>query len=243
MSSQPEKSIVLPRLSRAGFDPQLQPELALPAGVAVPSAALEVDFIREAFRQNPPWQTEPSVSDLFDAEGLRQPGLVQAAVFMPLVQRLDGLHMLLTRRATHLTDHAGQISFPGGRIEPSDRDAVAAAIRETQEEVGIEPSYLDFIGIQPDMLTATGYSVTPVVGTVRQGFSMRPEPSEVAEVFEVPLAFLMDPASHKLHRAVLPNGSERLYFSMLWQDYFIWGATAALIRNLYRFLHAASQSR
>ncbi|MFC3339344.1 CoA pyrophosphatase [Paracandidimonas soli] len=228
------------RLTRPGFDPRLQPVVPLSPGTILPQDALSEDFIRRAFRQGGSWQVEPLLAELFDAHGLRQPGLVHAAVFMPLVQRLDGLHVLFTRRATHLSDHAGQISFPGGRIEASDRDPIAAAIRETQEEVGIDPVYLDFIGTQPSMLTSTGFTMTPIVGAIRPGFSMRPDPSEVAEVFEVPLSVLMDPARHSLHRAALPDGTDRLYFSMLWEEHFIWGATAALIRNFYRFLQAAA---
>src|SRR5690606_32770023 len=148
--------------------------------------------------------------------------------------------VLFTRRATHLSDHAGQISFPGGRIEASARDPIAAAIRATQEEVGIDPVYLDFIGTQPSMLTSTGVTMTPVVWAVRLGFSRRPEPAEVAGVFEVPLCVLMDPERHSLHRAVLPDGTDRLYFSMLWEELFICGATAALIRHFYRFVQAAA---
>lgn len=223
-----------------GFDPQIQPVLPpLSALGSLPEQALNLDFIKAAFSQPVAWEVEPVFSDAFriDADALSQ--VVQAAVLMPLVQRDGGLNVIFTRRAAHLYDHAGQISFPGGRIEATDANALAAALRETHEEIGVEPHFVQTIGTHPCFLTATGFSMEPVIGLVQPGFVFRPDATEVAEVFEVPLAFLMDPANHHLHRAELPGGGQRLYYSMPWGQYFIWGATAALVRNLYHHLAAA----
>ena len=176
----------------------------------------------------------------------RQPA--DAAVLVPLVQREDrgdgGLHVLLTRRTDHLRDHAGQISFPGGRAEEVDADAVHTALREAEEEVGLSPDFVDVIGALPVYTTVTGFHVTPVVALVRPGFTLTIDSVEVAEAFEVPLAFLMDPANHRRHQFEF-GGERRQFLSMPWQgvdaagqprEYFIWGATAAMLRNLYAFL-------
>lgn len=223
-----------------GFDPQMQPILPLPE-ILLPlsNAAIQLDFIREAFNSHIDWKVEPVFTESFQADSLDLIGIVHAAVFMPLVQRPDGLHLLLTRRASHLYDHAGQICFPGGRIETTDHDAVAAALRETREEIGVAPEYIQLLGSQPGFLTSTRFTMKPIIGHVLPGFIVRPDLTEVAEVFEVPLSFLMDPAHHFLHRAHLPDGGHRFYFSMPWNEHFIWGATAALIRNFYHFLAAA----
>lgn len=230
-----KRTVVVP-----GFDPQTQPIVPL-SDILLPlhNEAMQLDFILEAFKTPIDWQVEPIFTESFQADSLDLIGIVQAAVFVPLVQRSNGLHLLFTRRASHLYDHAGQICFPGGRIEETDSDAVAAALRETHEEIGVSPEYIQLIGTQPGFLTSTRFTMKPVIGFVRSGFIIRPDLTEVAEVFEVPLSFLMDPSHHFLHRANLPDGGHRFYFSMPWNDYFIWGATAALIRNLYHFLSAA----
>jgi 8-oxo-dGTP pyrophosphatase MutT (NUDIX family) len=176
--------------------------------------------------------------------GLRRSQPVPASVLVPLVHREDGLHVLLTRRTDHLRDHAGQISFPGGRSEPGDPDAVATALREAHEEVGLPPELIDPIGSLPTYTTVTHFVVTPVIALVRPDFEVRLDAFEVAEVFEVPLAFLMSPANHRRHRFPF-DGGERQFLSMPWRrptpeggevEYFIWGATAAMLRNLYHFL-------
>ena len=159
-----------------------------------------------------------------------------AAVLVPLVPREDGLHLLLTERQPHLRRHAGQIAFPGGRIDDTDTDAVAAALRETQEETGISPSFVEPVGFLDTYLTSTNYRVLPVVAFVRPGFSVMPQEAEVKDVFEVPLAFLMDPANHELHSRDW-QGHTRYYYAMPWQGRYIWGATAGMIRNLYRLMY------
>src|SRR5690606_6594345 len=205
-------------------------------------ASLQLDFICSAFDHPVEWEVEPVFSDSFQADDLEAQGVIHAAVFFPLVQRPSGLHVLFTRRASHLYDHAGQISFPGGRIEPSDHDAIAAALRETYEEIGVAPDFIRLIGTQPGFLTSTGFTMKPVIGLIRPGFTITPDTTEVAEVFEVPLSVLMDTGLHRLHEAQLPGGGHRFYFSISWKSYFIWGATAALIRNFYHYL-AAAQAR
>ncbi|MGB3288068.1 MAG: CoA pyrophosphatase [Burkholderiaceae bacterium] len=203
-------------------------------------ASLSLDFIRKAFSSHVDWQVEPVFSKSFYTDDdLIQRDLIQAAVFFPLVQRQDGLSVLFTRRASHLYDHAGQISFPGGRIEPQDLSAAAAALRETQEEIGVAPEFIQIIGTQPSFITSTRFSMKPVIGLIQPGFTITPDATEVAEVFEVPLSVLMDAGRHRLHKAHLPDGGHRFYFSISWQSYFIWGATAALIRNFYHYLAAA----
>jgi len=167
-----------------------------------------------------------------------------AAVLVPLVRREAGLQVLLTRRTQHLRDHAGQISFPGGRSEPADHGAAGTALRETEEEVGLGRRHIEIVGELPRYVTITGYDVTPVVALISTPFALHPDRHEVAEVFEVPLAFLMTPAHHRRHQFVW-EGGPRQFLSMPWQgrgadglehEYFIWGATAAMLRNLYRFL-------
>jgi 8-oxo-dGTP pyrophosphatase MutT (NUDIX family) len=154
--------------------------------------------------------------------------------------------VLLTQRSDRLSDHPGQISFPGGRAEQEDLNAIATALREAEEEIGLTQDFVQVLGTQPHYTTVTGYFVTPVVALVQPGFSLRVDASEVAEVFEVPLAFLMTPAHHRRH-AVGEGDNAREFLSMPWvtqaadgssKRYFIWGATAAMLRNFYRFLSA-----
>ena len=159
-----------------------------------------------------------------------------AAVLVPLVSREDGLHMLLTERQPHMRRHAGQVAFPGGRIDETDRDPVAAALRETEEETGILPSFVQPVGFLDTYLTSTSYKVFPVVGLLSPGFTVTPHADEVADVFEVPLAFLMDPANHERHSREY-QGRERFYYAMPWQGRYIWGATAGMIRNLYTLMY------
>jgi 8-oxo-dGTP pyrophosphatase MutT (NUDIX family) len=239
-------------LTRPIFEPETLPVEA--TGAHLPPVAAErltTDGLRARFEQRLAWAPEPVV----EVQWRNTPGDPRvASVLVPLVVRDHGLTVLLTQRADHLNDHAGQVSFPGGRQEPFDADAIATALREAQEEVGLAPSRVEILGALPDYLTGTGFCVTPVIGLVHPPFALKMDELEVAEVFEVPLAFLMDPANHE-ERVFRHEGGERRFFAMPYPrsksagasgqgvsevggHHFIWGATAAMLRNLYRFLAA-----
>ncbi|MDE1942526.1 MAG: CoA pyrophosphatase [Betaproteobacteria bacterium] len=158
-----------------------------------------------------------------------------AAVLVPLVARPEGLQVLLTRRTEHLSDHAGQISFPGGRVEPDDASAAATALRETEEEIGLSRQRVELLGALREYFIPTGYRVVPVVGWVSPPFTLEPDPSEVAEVFEVPLEYFFDPERHVLQQDVR-NGRLRQYYAIPWQQHNIWGATAGILVNFYQVL-------
>ncbi|MEW9580824.1 CoA pyrophosphatase [Paraburkholderia sp. DGU8] len=239
-------------MTRPIFEPETLPVEA--TGAHLPPVAgerLTPDGLRARFEQRLAWTTEPVVEPQWRKTS-GDPRV--AAVLVPLVVREPGLTVLLTQRADHLNDHAGQVSFPGGRHEPFDADAIATALREAQEEVGLAPSRVEILGALPDYLTGTGFCVTPVIGLVHPPFALKMDRLEVAEVFEVPLAFLMDPANHE-ERVFRFEGGERRFFAMPYPrsqsagahgqgvsevggHHFIWGATAAMLRNLYRFLAA-----
>jgi 8-oxo-dGTP pyrophosphatase MutT (NUDIX family) len=224
------------------FDPTrvpLDPAFDDPGARGGPVAAerLRPSALRRRFATPIDWQPELRA----DAR-LFMPDLPPraAAVLLPLVARDEGVQVLLTERTAHLADHAGQISFPGGRVEPGDADAVATALREAHEEIGLAPDSVEVVGALPRYVTATGYDVTPVVGLIERPFAPQLDSFEVAEVFEVPLAFLMDPAHHQRHIVDLGHAS-RTYYAMPFRahrEYFIWGATAGMLRNLYQFLRA-----
>lgn len=197
--------------------------------------------LRRRFASGLAWQADIP-GDTAAGEGQ----LSAASVLVPLVQRPQGLTVLLTQRTDHLRDHAGQVSFPGGRFEAHDADAVAAALREAEEEIGLPHSAVDVIGTLPHYTTVTNYVVTPVVAIVNPPFTLRLDAFEVADAFEVPLDFLMAPAHHQRHEFEM-NGQRRQFLSMPWQGvgldgtprrFFIWGATAAMLRNLYGYLAA-----
>ncbi|MBV8260238.1 MAG: CoA pyrophosphatase [Paraburkholderia sp.] len=223
--------------------PVFEPE-ALPVestGADLPPVAperLTPEGLRARFEEHLHWVPEPVVEPR-----VREGDPRIAAVLMPIVIRDDGLTVLLTQRADHLNDHAGQISFPGGRQEPYDANPTATALREAQEEVALDPQHVEILGSLPDYLTGTGFRVTPVVGLVHPPFTVKADTLEVAEIFEVPLAFLMDPAWHEV-RVFRWEGGERRFFAMPYPragadgHHFIWGATAGMLRNFYRFLAA-----
>ncbi|MBZ0143783.1 MAG: CoA pyrophosphatase [Rhodocyclaceae bacterium] len=163
-------------------------------------------------------------------------GLTSAAVLVPIIERPQGLTVLFTQRTAHLNDHAGQVSFPGGRCEETDPSPVFTALRETEEEIGLDPALVEVLGLLPEYRTGTGFSVTPVVGLVRPPFELAPDSFEVAEVFETPLAFLLDPANHQRHSMEI-GGIVRHYYAMPYEGYFIWGATAGMLVSLRRLLY------
>ncbi|MFP5392383.1 MAG: CoA pyrophosphatase [Gammaproteobacteria bacterium] len=218
------------------FDPEQLPVDAIAGEAPLAAERLTADWLRSRFQSpNPDWQRER-----FDeAAWSRRHEMRPASVLIPLVQRAEGMTILLTRRTAHLTHHAGQISFPGGGAEAHDSSAIDTALRETEEEIGLDRRHIEVIGTMPDYLTVTGYRVTPVVALVAPPFELTLDANEVAEAFEVPLAFLMNGMHHQRMSAELPQGlGRRSFYAMPYERFFIWGATAGMLRNLFHFLRA-----
>ncbi len=161
--------------------------------------------------------------------------LTQAAVLIPLIDREDGMTVLLTQRTAHLKSHAGQISFPGGRVEDADLTPENTALRETEEEIGLPRAKIELVGRLNERKTGTGYRVVPVVGLVAPPFELTPDPGEVAEVFELPLEFALDPANHKFETRIR-GGIEQQFYVLPYENYYIWGLTARLLVNLAEVL-------
>lgn len=216
------------------FDPRTVPVVGVDTHLpALPAALLHAAWLRAQFEVPRVWEpslrTEPAFSS-------KEP--VAASVLVPLVMR-DELMVLLTHRTAHLSSHSGQVAFPGGKADPGDADAIATALREAQEEIGLGAHAVEVLGTMPTYTTGSAFVVTPVVALVDPLATFVPNPYEVAQVFEVPLAFLMNPAHHRRHR-VEWEGAQREWLSMPYHDgrneHFIWGATAGMLRNLYQFL-------
>ncbi len=176
------------------FDPQIIPVDSVAGEAAGHAERVTVEWLRTRFANPPQWRPEKADEHLL-RQRIAPP--TPASVLLPIVVREQGLTLLLTQRTEHLTDHGGQVSFPGGRAEAADSSAIETALRETEEEVGLDRCHVEVIGTLPDYFTATGYRVTPVGGIVQPPFELRADPSEVAEIFEVPLAFLMDGMNHQ----------------------------------------------
>jgi 8-oxo-dGTP pyrophosphatase MutT (NUDIX family) len=164
-----------------------------------------------------------------------------AAVLVPLVNRSTGVTVLLTQRTADMPSHAGQIAFPGGRREKSDVDAAATALRETEEEVGITRDFVDVVGSVDLYHTGTGYEITPVVGIVTPGFTVRADPRDVADVFEVPLEHFLNEVNHQIASREY-QGRERRYYAMPYGERYIWGATAGMLKNLHFILTANEEA-
>ena len=179
----------------------------------------------------------PSRSVFVVEDGVGDEELTPASVLFPIVMHPAGPSVLLTQRTAHLRDHPGQISFPGGRVEPEDASPADTALREAQEEIGLAERHIEIIGYLPEYRTGTGFRVTPVVAIVTPPFDLHADPGEVAEIFEVPFSFLMDAANHQQH-SLHHRGKLRHYFAMPYGEYFIWGATAGIIVTLSRALAA-----
>jgi 8-oxo-dGTP pyrophosphatase MutT (NUDIX family) len=158
-----------------------------------------------------------------------------AAVLVPLVERSDGAHVVFTQRTSHLHDHAGQISFPGGRVEPEDRDRVDTALRETEEEIGLPRSEIEVLGTLPDHEMQSGFCITPVVGWIRPPYRTEPDSFEVQDIFEVPLAHFLTPANYQRRRYAF-EGLDRRYLAIPYRGRYIWGATAAMLYSLYQLI-------
>jgi len=193
---------------------------------------LDLSWLRRRFAS-----ADPPPETVYGDDGAR-PGpaiLTPASVLVPIVARAEGLTMLLTRRATHLRDHSGQVSFPGGRVAAQDASPEATALREAQEEIGLEPQRVELLGRLSEYHTRTGFRITPVIGVVTPPFELQPDASEVAEIFEAPLAFLLDPANHQRQSREW-RGELRWFFAMTYKRHTIWGATAGMLVNLHRYL-------
>jgi 8-oxo-dGTP pyrophosphatase MutT (NUDIX family) len=223
-------------MSQVVFDPAAASLDGLADEPALPSSRLSPDWLRERFAAQVDWTPEFVAEPELHVSS--RPSL-PAAVLMPMVLREDGLHLLLTLRTAHLNDHAGQIALPGGRVDPDDTNTIDTALREAEEEIGLARRHVEVIGSLPDYQTGTGFRVTPVAALIHPPFELAADPFEVAEIFEVPMHFLMNGANHQLRSAVMPNRpGRRSFYAMPYERYFIWGATAAMLRNLYHFLRA-----
>ncbi len=165
--------------------------------------------------------------------------LTPAAVLVALAEREGGLSVILTRRSETLRKHTGQVALPGGRRDPGE-SAWQTAVREAHEEIGLHPSFVSLVGLSTPYRTGTGFLITPVVGFVRPGFTLEPNPAEVAEIFETPFGFLMDPGNYAEHVRALPSGEERRFYAATHDDRYIWGATAGVLRALYERLYGAA---
>lgn len=222
-------------MSKLPFDPEFLPVESIAGEPAVVPERLTIEGLRVHFADPPQWKPERS-----DEYLLRRTtgALIPASVLLPIVARDKGFTLLLTQRTAHLNDHAGQVSLPGGRVDESDTSVIETALRETEEEVGLHRRHIEVLGMLPDYFTSTGFQVTPVVALVQPPFDLRADPFEVAEIFEVPLAFLMDGMNHQRRAIELPGGMRRSFYAMPYQRFFIWGATAGMLRNLFHFLRA-----
>jgi 8-oxo-dGTP pyrophosphatase MutT (NUDIX family) len=201
---------------------------------AIAADRITAEALRARFVQRPQWIPEHTDEHRMR---LHSGDFINASVLIPIILRADGPTLLFTQRTAHLTSHPGQVSFPGGRSEEIDATVIETALRETEEEIGLHRRHIEVIGVLPEYLTATGYRVTPVVGLITPPFVLVPDAIEVAEIFEVPLAYLMNGAHHERRIVSLPdNSGSRTFYAMVYDRFLIWGATAGMLRNLFHFL-------
>ena len=198
---------------------------------------MKTDRIIDRLRRHRPEDPAPDIRGDHDLNpGMAvAPDLTPAAVLVGLVERAGGLTVLFTQRTDHLLHHAGQISFPGGHTDPGDATPEETALRETEEEIGLHRRHVETIGRLNQYVTRTGFSITPVVALIKPPFELTPDPKEVEEAFEVPLDFLLDPANHQRHSREI-GGQIREFHAIPYREYYIWGATAGMLINLYEVL-------
>lgn len=218
------------------FDPRSVPVVGVDSHLpAVPMSALTPDALRQRFAMPPAWQPEVAQEPSFSE---RPPAL--ASVLLSIVLREQPM-VLLTERTANLSTHSGQVAFPGGRVDPEDLTPADTALREAWEEVGLDARFVEVLGVLPQYVTGSSFIISPVVALVQPSCELRPNPFEVADIFEVPLAFLLNPAHHQRHTFEW-QGVRREWFSMPYRagskDHYIWGATAGMLRNFYRFMRA-----
>lgn len=205
--------------------------IAVPSSFSLPTRAEIVSRLATS----PPIEELLTADDLERQHEISKGGGKPAAVLLLVVNHPGDPTVIFTQRTAHLADHAGQISFPGGRCEDCDETAEETALREAQEEVGIPADRVEILGRLPEYHTSTGYRVTPVVGWAEPPLAYRPDPHEVADVFEVPLAFLLDAGNHRYESAFF-KGRMRNYWAMPYGERFIWGATAGMLVTFHRIL-------
>lgn len=209
------------------------------------AASTSHDWIAERLEplNGTPHADRPRSSDFdLDPENWSSPRtpLTPAAVLVGLIERDHGLNVLLTRRSDNMRSHTGQVAFPGGRQDPGE-GPTEAALREAYEEVGLEPHFVRPLGFSTPYQTGTGFLVTPVVGFIRQGFTLTPNPGEVADIFETPFSYLMDLANYKEHERELPSGIKRRFYATTHEAQCIWGATAGMLRALQGRLYGTER--
>ena len=229
-------SVIVPLSSLPDFDPRQVPVAGVDTHLpAVPAEAQTPQALRARFAHPPQWEPEVVAEKKFMN---REPA--HASVLLAIMLR-DQPMVLLTERTTHLSTHSGQVAFPGGRADAEDATPADTALREAQEEVGLAGEFVEVLGTLPTYVTGSSFIITPVVALVRPDCVLQPNPYEVADLFEVPLAFLLNPANHRRH-VFDHDGVHREWFSMPFHDgektHFIWGATAGMLRNFYRFMQA-----
>ena len=229
-------SVIAPLSSLPDFDPRLVPVVKVDAHLPAVSGDQQTpQALRERFARPPLWTPEVVLEEKFME---REPA--HASVLLAIVMREQPM-VLLTERTAHLSTHSGQVAFPGGRADPQDATPADTALREAHEEVGLAREFVEVLGNLATYVTGSSFIITPVVALVRPDCVLAPNPYEVADIFEVPLAFLLDPSNHRRH-VFDRDGVHREWFSMPYQDgpknHFIWGATAGMLRNFYRFMLA-----
>lgn len=219
----------------SSFNPIALPIVGIADEGKLSEERLQETWIRQRFLSPIDWTPESKGDvSVYDKTPLKT-----AAVLIPLVMRENELTVLFTQRTSNLREHAGQVSFPGGRVENQDASLIETALRETREEIGITPSAIEVIGSMPQYATRTGYVITPVVGMIQAPFTLQANAYEVAEVFEVPLSFLMDATHYQRRLLVSDNPKEsKMIYTIPYERFFIWGATAGMLRNVYHFLRA-----
>ena len=201
------------------------------------------DFLRRAQDRLDPVRGPgrlPEGGDIDFVDERSRMSIRPAAVLIGVIPRAEGPTVLLTKRPDTMAAHPGQVAFPGGKVDRDDDDAVAAALREAEEEVGVEPDKVELIARSAPYITGTAFRITPVVGVLPDSFEARPDPTEVADVFEAPLDFLFNVANHREGSAFY-KGRQRTYVEMPWQGFRIWGVTAGIIRVLYQQLYMSQE--